>query len=287
MMPELSSGGETIMMTEPAASDETVMMAESGPQNQSTPTSLSGRAAASGELQPGTVLGDRYEILQMLGIGGMGAVYRAKDRELDRLVALKVIRPDLANNPNIIERFKQELILARQVTHRNVIRVFDLDARISRLLLRALAYFDDAEAARRSAARERDRFFDSSVDLLCIADTEGRFLRLNPEWEKVLGRDRWVGMAWPEEYGGRGLDFASQIIFNEEYAKAGAPARQRVGKGVGDSTATSTAAATAAPSTAAAAATGIMMWLAAAPASARAFVVVLSWSHDPSVIRYL
>ncbi len=45
------------------------------------------------------------------------------------------------------------------------------------------------------------------------------------EWERVLGRDRWVGMAWPEEYGGRGLDFAQQIIFNEEYAKAGAPAR--------------------------------------------------------------
>src|SRR4051794_16002084 len=45
------------------------------------------------------------------------------------------------------------------------------------------------------------------------------------EWERVLGRDRWVGMAWPEEYGGRGLDFARQVIFNEEYAKAGAPAR--------------------------------------------------------------
>jgi alkylation response protein AidB-like acyl-CoA dehydrogenase len=45
------------------------------------------------------------------------------------------------------------------------------------------------------------------------------------EWERVLGRDRWVGMAWPEEYGGRGLDFSQQVIFNEEYAKAGAPAR--------------------------------------------------------------
>ncbi|MGZ4676461.1 MAG: acyl-CoA dehydrogenase family protein [Acidimicrobiia bacterium] len=44
-------------------------------------------------------------------------------------------------------------------------------------------------------------------------------------WEKVLGRDRWVGMSWPVEYGGRGLDFAQQVIFNEEYAKAGAPAR--------------------------------------------------------------
>src|SRR5207248_5110967 len=77
-------------------------------------------------LQPGTVLGGRYEILQALGEGGMGAVYKANDRELERMVALKVIRPDLARNPAIIQRFKQELILARQVTHRNVVRIFDL-----------------------------------------------------------------------------------------------------------------------------------------------------------------
>jgi len=45
------------------------------------------------------------------------------------------------------------------------------------------------------------------------------------EWEKVLGADRWVGMSWPVEHGGRGAGVAEQIIFNEEYAKAGAPAR--------------------------------------------------------------
>src|SRR3989475_12476363 len=81
--------------------------------------------SASG-LQPGFVLGGRYEILEALGEGGMGAVYKARDRELDRLVALKVIRPDLARNPAIIQRFKQELILARQITQRNVVRIFDL-----------------------------------------------------------------------------------------------------------------------------------------------------------------
>ncbi len=83
-------------------------------------------AWGAGGPQPGTVLGNRYEILHALGEGGMGTVYKARDRELDRLVALKVIRPDLARNPAIIQRFKQELILARQVTHRNVVRIFDL-----------------------------------------------------------------------------------------------------------------------------------------------------------------
>lgn len=77
-------------------------------------------------LQPGSLLGNRYEIISILGEGGMGAVYKARDRELDRLVAIKVIRPELAGRPEILQRFKQELILARKVTHRNVIRIFDL-----------------------------------------------------------------------------------------------------------------------------------------------------------------
>ena len=68
----------------------------------------------------------RYEILQLLGEGGMGAVYKAQDRELDRPVALKLIRPELASSPSILARFKQELLLSRQVTHKNVIRIFDL-----------------------------------------------------------------------------------------------------------------------------------------------------------------
>jgi len=80
----------------------------------------------SDELAPGTLLAGRYEILQLLGHGGMGSVYKARDKELDRLVALKLIRPELARNPQMLLRFKQELILARQVTHKNVIRIFDL-----------------------------------------------------------------------------------------------------------------------------------------------------------------
>jgi serine/threonine protein kinase/tetratricopeptide (TPR) repeat protein len=75
---------------------------------------------------PGTVLGSRYEILRVLGEGGMGAVYQARDKELDRLIALKVIRPELAGNPAILQRFKQELILARHITHKNVVRIYDL-----------------------------------------------------------------------------------------------------------------------------------------------------------------
>ncbi len=75
----------------------------------------------------GDILGGRYEILKLLGMGGMGAVYKARDNEVERVVGLKVIRPDLAGDPAILARFKQELILARQVTHKNIIRIYDLN----------------------------------------------------------------------------------------------------------------------------------------------------------------
>jgi len=83
-------------------------------------------AVSGATLQPGATLGDRYRIEEELGFGGMGAVYRASDLELDRVVALKVIRPHLADDPNVLQRFKQEIILAREVTHRNVVRIFDI-----------------------------------------------------------------------------------------------------------------------------------------------------------------
>jgi tetratricopeptide (TPR) repeat protein len=82
--------------------------------------------ATQSPVAPGTLIAGRYEILQMLGQGGMGAVYKARDTELDRLVALKVIRPELAGDPKTLQRFKQELILSRQITDRNVVRIFDL-----------------------------------------------------------------------------------------------------------------------------------------------------------------
>src|SRR5437016_6861385 len=65
-------------------------------------------------------------MLGMLDEGGIDPVYKSMDRELSRPVAQKVIRPDLAGNQAILDRFKQELLLAREVTHKNVIRIYDL-----------------------------------------------------------------------------------------------------------------------------------------------------------------
>ena len=78
----------------------------------------------------GQRFGPRYQIISLLGAGGMGAVYQAWDAELDVVVALKVIRPEATADPEdtraLERRFKQELLLARQVTHKNVVRIHDL-----------------------------------------------------------------------------------------------------------------------------------------------------------------
>ena len=110
-------------------SSNEVTMAGARPRRESSSGVSNQIFAAIGAtvLEVGTVLGGRYEIQKLLGMGGMGAVYKAHDLEVDRTVGLKVIRPDLAGNPAILARFKQELVLARQVTHRNIIRIYDLN----------------------------------------------------------------------------------------------------------------------------------------------------------------
>jgi len=85
-------------------------------------------AAASqmATLPEGLDIGQRYRVVTLLGRGGMGTVYRVHDLELDRDVAFKVIRTDIAGNPAVLERFKREIQLSSKVTHRNVLRVYDL-----------------------------------------------------------------------------------------------------------------------------------------------------------------
>jgi len=79
---------------------------------------------------PGVVFAGRYRVERLLGVGGMGAVYKAEDQELGIPIALKVIRTEVLSNPGVgidfERRFKQELLLARQVTHQNVLRIHDL-----------------------------------------------------------------------------------------------------------------------------------------------------------------
>jgi len=102
--------------------------------------SLSPDAARPGEAEPaadaapgrqpafatGEVLAERFRVVRFLAHGGMGEVYEAQDLELRVPVALKTVRPEIAADKQVIERFRREILLARQVTHPNVCRMFDV-----------------------------------------------------------------------------------------------------------------------------------------------------------------
>src|SRR5689334_9718059 len=101
--------------------------------------------ATGGPLVAGQAFGPRYRIIRSLGAGGMGAVYQAYDSDLDVTVAVKVIRPDMTQDPTVAadieRRFKRELLLARQVTHKNVVRIYDL-GEISGIKYITMSYVD-------------------------------------------------------------------------------------------------------------------------------------------------
>jgi len=90
-----------------------------------TEPQLGVEVAPADALLVGEVLAGRYALTQLLGSGGMGAVYRAHDRELDEVVAVKVLHKEVAALPGMLDSFRGEVKLARRVTHRNVARTFE------------------------------------------------------------------------------------------------------------------------------------------------------------------
>ncbi len=74
----------------------------------------------------GSIFAERYSVLEELGKGGMGEVYRVKDKTLDEEMALKVLKPEIAAFKGTIDRFKNELKLARKIAHKHVCRMSDL-----------------------------------------------------------------------------------------------------------------------------------------------------------------
>ena len=87
------------------------------------------QAAASPSLSPAALaaLGVRYEILGEAGHGSMGNVYKARDRETGETVALKLLKPEIASDQAMMDRFKNELLFARKITHKNVCRVYEFN----------------------------------------------------------------------------------------------------------------------------------------------------------------
>jgi serine/threonine-protein kinase len=98
-------------------SDETIAL---------TSSRMASSTADEGRFVPGTLLGGRYRIIALLGRGGMGEVYRATDLTLGQSVALKFLPEEAARDQRLLERFHGEVRVARQVSHPNVCRVYDI-----------------------------------------------------------------------------------------------------------------------------------------------------------------
>ncbi|MGC1385572.1 MAG: tetratricopeptide repeat protein [Candidatus Acidiferrales bacterium] len=92
-------------------------------------------------ITPGSDFGPRYRIDSLLGQGGMGRVYKAYDKELDRTVAIKVVREGAISQGDALKRFKQELVLASKISHKNILRIHDMGT-VGTLRFISMAYVD-------------------------------------------------------------------------------------------------------------------------------------------------
>lgn len=120
-----------------AISDQTQFDDESTYAMENSPSS---DIMTFGEIQIGKKFGPRYLLLEHLGSGGMGSVYKALDLELDEDIALKVLSPQLNLSSKAVQRFKQEIKLARQINHPNVIRIYDIGEQLG-LKFISMEYF--------------------------------------------------------------------------------------------------------------------------------------------------
>ncbi|WP_437276649.1 protein kinase [Sorangium sp. So ce375] len=113
---------------------------------------------------PRQVLAGRYELLGLVGVGGMGSVYRARDLELEEVVAVKMLRRELSVAPEVIDRFRREVRLSRKVTHPNVARVFDIGEHEGDRFL--TMEFIDGEPLAALLARERRLGVTRALDVV-------------------------------------------------------------------------------------------------------------------------
>jgi serine/threonine protein kinase len=188
-----------------------------------------GRALSA--LTQGSIIAGRYEVLSPLGKGGMGMVYKAYDRMLDEAVAIKVLRAEFANTPDMAKRFRHEIKLARKVTHRNVCRIHEYgeDSGMRYISMEYVEGTDVKQLARdRGGYLEADEAFDVAIQaadgLQAIHDVGiiHRDLKTSNIMQDAIGRVRLMdfGIAKSEagdHSTGGGLTIEGQVMGTPEY----------------------------------------------------------------------
>src|SRR5712691_10762219 len=120
------------------------------------------RTPAPSRFAPGSIVAGRYRLVALLGRGGMGEVYRADDLTLDQPVALKFLPEGAASSDERLAQFHNELRIARQVSHKNVCRLYDLGDADGRRFL-TMEYVDGEDLA--SLLRRIGRIQDKAVQI--------------------------------------------------------------------------------------------------------------------------
>jgi class 3 adenylate cyclase len=115
------------------------------------------KLAASSHIPP------RYEVLAQIGVGGTGMVYKVRDLETGEIVALKVLKPEVASNADVQENFKRELCLARKITHKNVCRIHEFNR--SNATLYASMEFVEGESLMSRLFREGSLSLDETLEI--------------------------------------------------------------------------------------------------------------------------
>jgi Protein kinase domain len=194
-------------------------MAATGPATASSGWLTSSDSISHGRLAPGTILDGRYRIIAMLGKGGMGEVYRADDLRLGQPVALKFLPDGLKNDPIRLAQFHNEVRTARQVSHPNICRVYDIGEVEGHLFL-SMEYVDGEDLAaslRRIGRFPEDRATDLARQLcagLAAAHDRG-----------VLHRDLKPANVMLDSAGRvRLMDFGLAAIGAVEDIRSGSPA---------------------------------------------------------------
>ena len=195
-----------------------------------TPSRLSpaARSGAGGRFPPGAILAGRYQIVGLLGRGGMGEVYRADDLSLDQTVALKFLPDTVAEDPARLARFRGEVSVARQVSHPNVCRVYDIGEADGHVFL-SMEYIDGEDLAtllRRIGRLAPDKAAEMARQLcagLAAAHDKGVLHRdLKPANVMIDGRGRVrladFGLAGAVDEGQTGLAGTPAYMAPEQFA---------------------------------------------------------------------
>lgn len=145
-------------------------------------------------LTPGTDFGPRYRIEALLGQGGMGRVYKAYDKDLDRVVAIKVVRQGALSESDALRRFKQELLLASKISHKNILRIHDM-GEVAGVRFISMAYVEGQDLHQIIASNPKiplervQNFAKQFAEALAAAHAEGVIHRdLKPQ-NILVGKD--------------------------------------------------------------------------------------------------